>query len=163
MGRERVVKMKFTHWFTDKFQVFTEKSPRSLDYPETQINQQQQDRKKKSSWGGARPNSGGPRPNSGGPRPDSGGKREGTGRKYKFYPAIKINYDPGENRESILKAMLDLYTWLLADEIEARKAATAIHILESIAEIRIPSEWEEDLNELKAEAKRLRDAIRSKK
>lgn len=99
----------------------------------------------------------------GGPRENSGGAREGAGRKYKEYPAIEIDYNPDESKETLLRFLREIAKWTLEDKIYYRKAATLIHSAEAMAELRIPSEWEEDLSELKAEAKRLRDAIRSKK
>jgi len=89
----------------------------------------------------------------------SGGKRPGAGRKYKFYPHIKIDYCPYASKDSLLRALDDLYKWILEDRIDTRRAATGAHILEVMAKIQIPSLIEEKIEELGAEAERTRKAL----
>ena len=95
----------------------------------------------------------------GGRRPRTGGKRKNAGRKHKFYPPIRIFYKPSESKENLLKALDDLYIWVLGDKIDTRRAATGAHVLETTAKIKIPSLIEEKINDLERQAERLRKTL----
>jgi hypothetical protein len=95
----------------------------------------------------------------GGPRRNSGGKRKGAGRKYKFYSPLVIDYCPYASKDTLLRALDDLYRWLLEDRIDTRRAATVAHILEIMAKIQTPSLIEEKIDELGAKAERLGKAL----
>ena len=70
-----------------------------------------------------------------------------------------IDYCPYASKDSLLRALDDLYRWLLEDRIDTRRAATAAHILEVMAKIQIPSLIEKKIDELGAEAERIRKVI----
>lgn len=148
MDRERVIKMKFTHWFTDKFQRSKENPPT----PTPSRNQQKSARSDKYSHKKAKMSHGGPRKNS-------GGKREGAGRKYKEYPSIVIDYNPDENKETLLRFTREVTKWILEDRLYYRKAATILHAVEIMAELRIPTEIEEDIIELQKQNEEIRELI----
>jgi len=76
----------------------------------------------------------------------------------KIYTHINNRFNP-KSQNPNRSSLDDLCKWILEDRIDTRRAATAVHILEVIAKIQIPSLIEQKINELEAEAERIRKVI----